>query len=56
MPVNNKRDTQGPYYQWGDTGYKYHYIPNNKRSREIAYAKCIKQGRAITISKIKYRK
>jgi hypothetical protein len=53
MPINRRQDKNGPFYQYGDTGHKYYYIPNNKRSREIAYEKCRKQGQAITISKIK---
>lgn len=35
------------YYQFGKTGKKYHYIPNNKLSRLIAKSKAIKQMKAI---------
>ena len=35
-----------PYYQWGDSGKKYHYTSGNKRSREAAKEKARRQGRA----------
>ena len=25
MPVQRSKDGKGPYYQWGDSGKKYHY-------------------------------
>lgn len=46
MPVHRSKDSQGPYYQWGDSGKKYHYESGDKESRERAKAKAEKQGRA----------
>mgnify|MGYP007128643824 CR=1 FL=1 len=39
-------DTKGPYYKWGRTGKKYYYVSNNKRSRELARSKALKQRTA----------
>lgn len=50
MPVKRKTDSIGSYYQWGNHGKKYRYIPNNKKSREIAKKKAIKQGIAVHAS------
>jgi hypothetical protein len=49
MPVHKGKD----YYQWGQSGKKYYYIPNNKKSRELAKAKATKQGKAIKASQSK---
>jgi len=46
MPIFRKKDSDGPYYQWGNRGAKYHYISGNKRSREIAYQKAARQAGA----------
>lgn len=50
MPVNRGKDSKGPYYQWGDSGKKYHYESGNKGSRERAKDKAGKQGRAARAS------
>jgi hypothetical protein len=50
MPVTRNKDGQGPYYQWGESGKKYHYEPGNKKSREQAKKKAEKQGRAARAS------
>lgn len=47
MPVINSKDSAGPYYKWGESGKKYHYIPGNKQSRNIAKRRALAQGRAI---------
>ncbi len=47
MPIHNGRDSNGPFYQWGNSGKRYHYIPGNKRSRDIAKQKATKQAVAI---------
>lgn len=44
------RDTQGPYYRWGDHGKKYYYKSGDKISREISREKAKKQGIAIHAS------
>lgn len=49
MPVHQGRDSNGPYYVWGNRK-KYYYIPGNKKSREIAKRKAIKQGIAVHAS------
>ena len=46
MPVHRGRDSDGPYYQWGDSGKKYRYESGNKESREAAKKKAKKQGQA----------
>ena len=46
MPVHRGADSKGPYYQWGESGKKYHYQAGNERSRDAAKAKAEKQGRA----------
>lgn len=50
MPVHRSKEGSGPYYQWGDSGKKYHYEAGNKASRDKAKEKAEKQGRAIRAS------
>lgn len=50
MPVHRGKDGQGPYYQWGEHGKKYHYESGNKDSRDAAKAKAQRQGRAARAS------
>jgi hypothetical protein len=51
MPVQRKADIKGSYYQWGSTGKKYYYLPNNRQSREKAKELAMRQGRAIQANK-----
>ena len=51
MPVHRGIDSQGPYYQYGNHGKKYYYIPGNTYSREEAMKKAKIQGMAIHASK-----
>jgi hypothetical protein len=46
MPVHRSKDGKGPYYQWGESGKKYHYETGDAQSRERAKKKAEKQGRA----------
>ncbi len=46
MPVHRGKDTSGSYYQFGEHGYKYYYISNNKHSRTNAKYKAGLQGKA----------
>lgn len=51
MPLHRgkSKDTRGverPYYSWGKHGKKYHYDAGNKRSRDTAKSKALRQGRA----------
>lgn len=50
MPVHRSKDGDGPYYQWGDSGKKYHYEAGNEESREAAKERAKKQGRAARAS------
>lgn len=50
MPVMNGRDSKGPFYRWGETGFKYRYTANNVKEREKAKALAARQGRAIKAS------
>jgi hypothetical protein len=50
MPIKQGQDKNGPYYQYGHLK-KYYYIANNKRSREGAKKKAIKQSAAVHISR-----
>lgn len=46
MPVHRGKDSQGPYYQWGDSGKKYHYESGDQQSRNQAKRRAAKQGQA----------
>lgn len=46
MPVHRGVDSKGPYYQWGDSGKKYHYTAGNDMSRERAKSKARDQAQA----------
>ena len=46
MPIHRRKDSEGPYYQWGDSGKKYHYEAGNEKSRKAAKAKAEKQAQA----------
>lgn len=46
MPVKRGKNRDGPYYQWGDSGKKYHYTSGDEQSREAAKEKARRQGRA----------
>ena len=50
MPVHRGKDSDGAYYQWGESGKKYHYEAGNKRARARAKEKATKQGRAARAS------
>lgn len=46
MPVHRIKTPAGPAMQWGKTGTKYAYDPNDPESRERAREQAEKQGRA----------
>ncbi|MGH8986563.1 MAG: hypothetical protein ACRDY6_22210 [Acidimicrobiia bacterium] len=46
MPVRRSRDRKGPYYQWGDSGKRYHYRAGDPRSRDRAKEQATRQGHA----------
>jgi len=49
MPIKRGKDKDGSYYQWGSRT-KYYYVAGNKKSRERAYDKAVKQAQAIYAS------
>ena len=52
MPVLPCSENNKPGFKWGEGGNKcYTYTPNDKKSRENARRKTIKQGIAVSISK-----
>jgi len=46
VPVQRSKDSDGPYYQWGESGKKYHYTAGDAGSRRRAREKAKKQGQA----------
>jgi hypothetical protein len=50
MPVHRSKDADGPYYQWGESGKKYHYASGDKKSRDSAKEQATRQGRAARAS------
>lgn len=50
MPVRRGRNSEGSYYQWGQSGKKYQYTSGDKSSRESAKKKAEKQGQAARAS------
>ena len=46
MPVKRGSDKLGSYYRWGLHGKKYYYKVGNNRSRLLAKARSVLQGRA----------
>jgi len=51
MPLYQGTQKGKPYYRWGETVAKYFYVAGNKRSREQAKAKAMRQTRAIEWAK-----
>jgi hypothetical protein len=50
MPVQRKQDSKGAFYQWGESGAKYHYTAGDAESRKKAMKKAQKQGAAAHAS------
>lgn len=50
MPVRLKKDSSGPYYQWGDHGAKYYFVPSSRQSQLIAKNRAERQGKAVKVS------
>ena len=46
MPINIGRDSKGSFKRWGKKGTKYYYTPNDKKSRDAAHKKALRQARA----------
>jgi hypothetical protein len=46
MPVTQKRDSFGPYYQYGNHGYKYRYPSTNLTLKLVAKNKALLQQKA----------
>jgi hypothetical protein len=49
MPINRRIDSEGCYYQYGNTGAKYHYECGNEAARQRAYDKA--RAQEIVIGK-----
>ena len=47
MPIHTGQDKDGQFYQWGKTGKKYYFDPNDKSSKQRALNKAKKQQTAI---------
>jgi hypothetical protein len=51
MPIQSCQSENKPGFKWGESGNAcYTYTPNDKKSKETARRKAIKQGIVITIS------
>lgn len=48
MPINNREDKKGRYYQYGESGKKYYY--HTVIGKERAYQKALRQAQAIKAS------
>ena len=46
MPIHNRSDSKGKFFQYGEHGKKYYY-KNNSQSKQLAYHKALQQTRAI---------
>lgn len=47
MPIYKRKDSKGPYYQYGSKGAKYYFNSTSERSETIAYNKAVRQTQAI---------
>jgi hypothetical protein len=45
MPIHQRKDKKGYYYQWGDSGHKYYYHGNTKKEHAIAERRA--RGKAV---------
>ena len=50
MDLNHNYDEEGPYFQWGDTGEKFHYNAEDQDSRTAAKTKAEQYGRDMRAS------
>ncbi len=48
MPIYERIDKKGHYYQYGNHGSRYYF--NSKTSRSTAYKKAVKQAAAVHAS------
>ena len=51
MPVKACQEDGKPGFKYGDAGKCYIYTPGNAASKNAAYNKAAKQGRAIEVNK-----
>ena len=47
MPVFERRDERGAFFQWGDSGKKYYFDPLSLASAARARARAHRQGQAV---------
>lgn len=50
MPIYQREDSNGHYYQYGNHGAKYYFIVGNAKSQTDAYDKAKRQTAAIHAS------
>ena len=43
MPIHTGQDKNGKFYQWGKTGKKYYFKPDDEQSKQRALNKAKKQ-------------
>lgn len=48
MPIHERKDKSGKYYQWGERGKKYYFKKEGGKGK--AYDKALKQAKAIYAS------
>ena len=46
MPIYERQDNFGRYYQYGNHGAKYYFI-SSQASQQLAYRKAVRQAQAI---------
>lgn len=46
MPIHNREDAGGPYFQWGEHGKKYYYKHGDAAGKADARDKAGRQARA----------
>lgn len=51
MPVRKGKDSEGPYWQYGKRGTKYHY--HTARGKTMSMYKAAKQGTAVVLSQLR---
>lgn len=53
MPIFERINYIGPYFQYGYSGKKYYYLMGNVKSKNIAYLKALRQTKAIHAKNIR---
>lgn len=56
MPIHRGKDGIGDYFQYGETGVKYHYNRYRHISKILAYQNALMQSKAIHASQNRRKK